>query len=64
MKLIDLLNVIDGDMSVNITVEYREVFDGVLNNHYYPQELKVKILEREVKSVWYSKIYERIMIEC
>ena len=66
MLLKDLIKVLDVDSKILITESGKDLFDGVVLSFYEggdEQGLKPESIEKEVKAIWYSTIYARIMIE-
>lgn len=61
MTLKDLINIIDGDTLIGVQEGFSDVFEG------YPRdaetELKENVLNKAVKSLYYSKIRSLIVIE-
>ena len=62
MKLISLLNVLDGDTKIHIQFNRKEVFDGYAGD-LIPVALPFTALESDIKAVWYSTTMNRIIIE-
>lgn len=66
MRLIELITALDADSKIMISESGKDLFDGValsVHTGMDEQGLKPESMEREVKSVWYSTVYSRIMIE-
>lgn len=66
MLLRDLIKVLDGDSKILISESGTDLFDGVameLHSGGDEQGLKPESFEKAVKSLWYSTIYNRIMID-
>ncbi len=61
MVLRELIEVIDSDTLINVQENYNEVFDGTPLDAI--EELRVNQLTKPLKAVWYSKVYNRLMIE-
>lgn len=61
MILRDLIEVIDADTLINVQENYKEVFDGCPLDAI--ENLKTNQLSKPLKAVWYSKVYNRLMIE-
>lgn len=59
MRLIDLIQVMEGDTKVHIEVNHREVYEGQVGDI----DLDVETLERNVKSVWLSTMRNAIWID-
>lgn len=61
MKLTDLLKVMDLDTRISIQHKYSTIYEGVVSEcegyTFLQQDL-------QVNSVWYSTVYNAIMIEC
>ena len=58
MLVKELVSVIDGDTKIIITKSTEDIYDGYVRN------VNVQDVENEkVKCVWYSTIYQRMMIE-
>ena len=66
MRLKDLIKVLDVDSKIMVTESGKDLFDGVVISFYEggdEQGLKAESFEKEVKAIWYSTVYSRIMIE-
>jgi len=63
MKLINLLNVLDGDTKLLIQFNKQEIFNGFASE-IIPSRFNFKALESVIKAVWYSSNMQRIVIEC
>ena len=62
MKLIDLITVLDSDTKINITKNYKDVYEGI-GIDILTAEIFKDIAQLEVKVVWYSTIFKAIVIE-
>ena len=65
MILNDLIKVIDVDSKIMISENGKDLFDGIVLSlqEGETQSLKPGSFEKEVKSIWFSAIYNRIIIE-
>jgi len=63
MKLIDLLNVLDGDSKILIQQNRQEMFEGCAGD-IVPARFSFNLLESKINAVWYSTTMNRIVIEC
>ena len=61
MVLRELIEVIDADTYINVQENYNEVFDGCPLDA--KEDLRESQLTKSLKAVWYSKVYNRLMIE-
>lgn len=62
MKLVNLLNIIDGDTNVSVLGYSRKLFSGYMSE-FYPMLLPFRVLESEVKALWYSTDSKSVVIE-
>lgn len=60
MKLNDLLKVMDLDTKINIQQNYKEIYEG---NVADCRGYTFIVNNPKIKSVWYSTLYNAIMIE-
>ena len=60
MILKELIAVLDVDTQINVSESYKEIFDGRYAEYGGLTEAQ---LNKPVKVVWMSKVYNRIMIE-
>lgn len=63
MILSDLINTLDFDQQINISFKNKEMYDGPAREYKEIRYNDKNLSNCKVKVIWFSRVYNRIMIE-
>ena len=63
VNLYALLKLLDGDTQIQISLKNKEIYDGYSRDYKEITVNNIHLTRYEIKAIWYSKVYNRLMIE-